>query len=152
MRSTGALIQTIGRAARNAEGRVVMYADEMTDSLKRAIDETNRRRAIQMAYNKEHGIVPKTIIKDIVNTLKITTKETDTSNLKPEEINRQIESLTALMNVAVKSLDFEKAIELRDKIDELKHKRDGKKYESVKKVEKVREKVYERTRKSHKVK
>ena len=105
-----------------------------------------------MAYNKEHGIVPKTIIKDIVNTLKITTKETDTSNLKPEEINRQIESLTALMNVAVKSLDFEKAIELRDKIDELKHKRDGKKYESVKKVEKVREKVYERTRKSHKVK
>ena len=152
MRSTGALIQTIGRAARNAEGRVVMYADEMTDSLKRAIDETNRRRAIQIAYNKEHGIVPKTIIKDIVNTLKITTKETDTSNLKPEEINRQIESLTALMNVAVKSLDFEKAIELRDKIDELKHKRDGKKYEAVKKVEKVREKVYERTRKSHKVK
>ena len=152
LRSTGALIQTIGRAARNAEGRVVMYADEMTDSLKRAIDETNRRRAIQMAYNKEHGIVPKTIIKDIVNTLKITTKETDTSNLKPEEINRQIESLTALMNVAVKSLDFEKAIELRDKIDELKHKRDGKKYEAKQKVEKVRDNVYERTRKSHKVK
>ncbi len=152
LRSTGALIQTIGRAARNAEGRVIMYADEMTDSLKRAIDETNRRRTIQMAYNKEHGIVPKTIIKDIVNTLKITTKETDTSNLKPEEINRQIESLTALMNVAVKSLDFEKAIEFRDKIEELKHKRDGKKYEAVKKVEKVRDKVYERTRKSHKVK
>ena len=152
LRSTGALIQTIGRAARNAEGRVVMYADEMMDSLKRAIDETNRRRAIQMAYNKEHGIVPKTIIKDIVNTLKITTKETDTSNLKPEEINRQIESLTALMNVAVKSLDFEKAIELRDKIDELKHKRDGKKYEAKQKVEKVRDNVYERTRKSHKVK
>ncbi|MBQ4542363.1 MAG: UvrB/UvrC motif-containing protein, partial [Clostridia bacterium] len=152
LRSTGALIQTIGRAARNAEGRVVMYADEMTDSLKKAIDETNRRRAIQMAYNKEHGIVPKTIIKDIVNTLKITTKETDTSNLKPEKINRQIESLTALMNVAVKSLDFEKAIELRDKIDELKHKRDGKKYEAKQKVEKVRDNVYERTRKSHKVK
>ena len=152
LRSTGALIQTIGRAARNAEGRVVMYADEMTDSLKRAIDETNRRRAIQMAYNKEHGIVPKTIIKDIVNTLKITTKETDTSSLKPEEINRQIESLTALMNVAVKSLDFEKAIELRDKIEELKTKRDGKKYTTQKKVEKVRDKVYERTRKSHKSK
>ena len=152
LRSTGALIQTIGRAARNAEGRVVMYADEMTDSLKRAVDETNRRRAIQMAYNKEHNIVPKTIVKDIVNTLKITTKETDTSSLKPEEINRQIESLTALMNVAVKSLDFEKAIELRDKIDELKHKRDGKKYTTQKKVEKVRDKVYERTRKSHKVK
>ncbi len=152
LRSTGALIQTIGRAARNAEGRVVMYADVMTDSLKRAIDETNRRRAIQMAYNKEHGIVPKTIIKDIVNTLKITTKETDTSNLKPEEINRQIESLTALMNVAVKSLDFEKAIELRDKIEELKTKRDGKNYTAKRKVEKVRDKVYERTRKSHKAK
>lgn len=152
LRSTGALIQTIGRAARNAEGRVVMYADVMTDSLKKAIDETNRRRAIQMEYNKQHNIVPKTIIKDIVNTLKITTKETDTSNLKPEEINRQIESLTALMNIAVKSLDFEKAIELRDKIEELKCKRDGKKYETVKKVEKVRDKVYERTRKSHKVK
>ena len=152
LRSTGALIQTIGRAARNAEGRVVMYADVMTDSLKRAIDETNRRRAIQIAYNKEHGIVPKTIIKDIVNTLKITTKETDTSNLKPEEINRQIESLTALMNVAVKSLDFEKAIELRDKIEELKTKRDGKNYTAKRKVEKVRDKVYERTRKSHKAK
>ena len=152
LRSTGALIQTIGRAARNAEGRVVMYADQMTDSLKRAIDETNRRRAIQIAYNKEYGIVPKTIIKDIVNTLKITTKETDTTSLKPEEINKQIESLVALMNVAVKSLDFEKAIELRDKIEELKLKRDGKKYTAPKKVEKVRDKVYERTRKSHKSK
>ena len=152
LRSTGALIQTIGRAARNAEGRVVMYADQMTDSLKRAVDETNRRRAIQMAYNKEHGIVPKTIIKDIVNTLKITSKETDVSKLDPQEITRQIESLTALMNVAVKSLDFEKAIELRDKIAELKAKQEGKKYEPVKKIEKVREKVYERTRKSQKVK
>lgn len=148
LRSTGALIQTIGRAARNAEGRVVMYADVMTDSLKRAIDETNRRRAIQMQYNKEHGIVPKTIVKDIVNTLKITNKETDIKSLKPEDITRQIESLTALMNVAVKSLDFEKAIELRDKIEELKTKRDGKEYKAPRKVEKVRNKVYERTRKS----
>jgi len=152
LRSTGALIQTIGRAARNAEGRVVMYADVMTDSLKRAIDETNRRRAIQMQYNKEHGIVPKTIIKDIVNTLKITNKETDITNLKPEDVTRQIESLTAMMNVAVKSLDFEKAIELRDKIDELKTKRDGKEYKAPRKVEKVRSKVYERTRKSTPVK
>lgn len=148
LRSTGALIQTIGRAARNAEGRVVMYADVMTDSLKRAVDETNRRREIQMNYNKEHNITPKTIIKDIVNTLKITTKESDISTLKPEEITRQIESLTALMNVAVKSLDFEKAIELRDKIEELKSKRDGKSYTAPRKVEKVRNKVYERTRKS----
>ena len=152
LRSTGALIQTIGRAARNAEGKVVMYADVMTDSLKRAIDETNRRREIQMSYNKEHGITPKTIIKDIVNSLKITTKESEIKDLKPEEINRQIESLTAMMNVAVKSLDFEKAIELRDKIEELKNVRDGKKITSKKKIEKVREKVYERTRKSHKVK
>lgn len=151
LRSTGALIQTIGRAARNAEGRVVMYADVMTDSLKRAIDETNRRRAIQQAYNKEHGIVPKTIVKDIVNTLKITNKETDTKDMKAEDIIRQIESLTALMNVAVKSLDFEKAIELRDKIEELKIKSEGKAYLRKNKVEKVRAKVYERTRKSEKV-
>lgn len=148
LRSTGALIQTIGRAARNAEGKVIMFADVMTDSLKNAIDETNRRRAIQMAYNKEHGIVPKTIVKEIKNTLKITNKETDVSTLKPEEITRQIESLTALMNVAVKSLDFEKAIELRDKIAELKAKQEGKEYNPIKKIEKTRNKVYERTRKS----
>ena len=148
LRSTGALIQTIGRAARNAEGRVIMYADVMTDSLKRAIDETNRRRAIQMEYNRVHGIVPKTIVKDIVNTLKITNKETDISKLKPEDIVSQIESLTALMNVAVKSLDFEKAIELRDKIAELKAKLEGKEYKAKVKIEKTRNKVYERTRKS----
>lgn len=148
LRSTGALIQTIGRAARNAEGRVIMYADQMTDSLKRAIDETNRRREIQKAYNKKHGIVPKTIVKDIVNTLKITTKEIDTTSLKKEDITRKIESLTALMNVAVKSLDFEKAIELRDMIAELKAKSEGKEYKRVEKVEKTRSKVYERTRKS----
>ena len=152
LRSTGALIQTIGRAARNAEGRVVMYADVMTDSLKRAIDETNRRREIQKRYNKAHGIVPKTIIKEIVNTLKITNKESDVDSMKPEDIIRQIESLTALMNVAVKSLDFEKAIELRDKIEELKAKAEGKAFNKPKKIEKVREKVYERTRKSHKSK
>ena len=125
-----------------------MYADVMTDSLKRAIDETNRRRAIQMEYNRVHGIVPKTIVKDIVNTLKITNKETDISKLKPEDIVSQIESLTALMNVAVKSLDFEKAIELRDKIAELKAKLEGKEYKAKVKIEKTRNKVYERTRKS----
>lgn len=151
LRSTGALIQTIGRAARNAEGRVIMYADVMTDSLKKAIDETNRRRKIQMEYNKEHNIIPKTIIKDIVDTLKITKKETDTKNYSKEDFVRQIESLTALMNVAVKALDFEKAIELRDKIEELKIKQAGGHYKPKQIVEKTRAKVYERTRKSHKV-
>ncbi len=150
LRSTGSLIQTIGRAARNAEGKVVMYADVMTDSLKKAIDETNRRREVQMAYNKKHGIVPKTIVKDIVDTLKITKKETDTTAFKQEDFTRQIESLTALMNVAVKALDFEKAIELRDKIEELKIKQTGGVYKEKRKVEKIRSKVYERTRKSHK--
>ena len=151
LRSTGALIQTIGRAARNAEGRVVMFADVMTDSLKKAIDETNRRREIQLRYNKEHGITPKTIEKAIVDTLTISSKETDIKDMKAEEITRQIESLTALMNVAVKALDFERAIELRDKIDELKTKQMGKSYQRKKTIEKTRAKVYERTRKSHHV-
>ncbi|MBQ8424814.1 MAG: excinuclease ABC subunit UvrB [Clostridia bacterium] len=152
LRSTGALIQTIGRAARNAEGRVVMYADVMTDSLKRAIDETNRRREIQIAYNKENNIIPKTIIKDIKNTLKITNKENANDKLRPEDITKKIESLTALMNVAVKSLDFEKAIVLRDEIANLKAKQEGKIIKREEKIEKVREKVYERTRKSSKSK
>ena len=148
LRSTGALIQTIGRAARNAEGRVVMFADVMTESLKRAVDESNRRRAIQMAYNKEHNIVPKTIEKPILNTLTISSKDVDTSVMKVEEITRQIESLTALMNVAVKSLDFEKAIELRDTIEQLRAKSLGKTYVQKRKVEKIRSKPHERTRKS----
>ena len=148
LRSTGALIQTIGRAARNADGRVVMFADVITESLKRAIDESNRRRSIQMTYNKDHNIVPKTIEKPILNTLTISSKEMDTSAMKAEEIVRKIESLTALMNVAVKSLDFEKAIDLRDTIEELRAKSLGKTYVQKRKVEKVREKVHERTRKS----
>ena len=148
LRSSGALIQTIGRAARNAEGRVVMYADVMTDSIKRAIEETERRRNIQKAYNAEHNIVPKTIVKDIVNTLKITNKEVKVENLSNEDISKRIETLTALMNVAVKSLDFEKAIEIRDEIAMLKAKQEGKAYKKQEKVEKVRNKVYERTRKS----
>lgn len=124
LRSEGSLIQTIGRAARNSEGRVIMYADTITDSMRKAIDETNRRRAKQDAYNKEHGIVPKTIVKGIVDTLKISNKaEPEGKALKNnKEIIHEIEDLTALMNVAVKSLDFEKAIELRDTIAELKSK------------------------------
>jgi len=129
LRSEGSLIQTIGRAARNAEGRVIMYADNMTDSMKRAIDETNRRRKKQADYNKKHGIVPKTIVKGITNTLKITSKvEEKTKEFKSDkDIIKEIESLTALMNISVKSLDFEKAIELRDAIADLKIKLEKKK-------------------------
>ena len=127
LRSEGALIQTIGRAARNSEGRVIMYADVITDSMKRAIDETNWRRAKQKAYNKEHGIVPKTIVKSISNTLQITSKAEEVDNVSQKDISKEIETLTALMNIAVKNLDFEKAIELRDTISALKVKQTKKK-------------------------
>ena len=119
LRSDTALIQTIGRAARNSEGRVIMYADTITDSMKRAIGETDRRRAVQDAYNQEHGIVPKTIIKDVKSTLKITKKKAD-DDIKMQEIPDEIEKLKALMKVASGQLDFERAIEIREKIAELK--------------------------------
>ena len=118
LRSEGALIQTIGRAARNANGRVIMYADVMTDSMKRAIDTTNKRRQLQEAYNKEHGIIPQTIIKEVKNTLEIT-KKVDDGKLKKEEIPAEIERLTGMMKVASGALDFERAIELRNQIQKL---------------------------------
>ena len=118
LRSEGALIQTIGRAARNANGRVVMYADTLTDSMKRAIDTTNKRRALQEKFNKEHNITPKTIIKEIKNTLEISKKVSD-GKLKKEEIPAEIEKLTAMMKVASGALDFERAIELRNQIQKL---------------------------------
>ncbi len=121
LRSEGALIQTIGRAARNANGHVVMYADTMTDSMKRAIDTTNERRAIQEAFNKEHGITPKTIIKEVKNTLEIS-KKVDEKNLKKEDIPAEIEKLTGMMKVASGALDFERAIELRNQIQALRKK------------------------------
>ncbi|MBQ9790799.1 MAG: excinuclease ABC subunit UvrB [Clostridia bacterium] len=129
LRSEGSLIQTIGRAARNAEGRVIIYADTITDSMKKAIDETNRRRKKQDDFNKAHGIVPKTIVKGIVDTLKISSKATINAKTKmtDKETIKEIEELTALMSVAVKSLDFEKAIELRDTIAELKSSLEKKK-------------------------
>ena len=120
LRSETSLVQTIGRAARNAEGRVIMYADEITGSMKRAIDETNRRRAIQDAYNKEHGIIPKTIIKDIKIDLGITTKKRAGDDIKMSDIPAEIEKLKALMKVASAQLDFERAIEIRDTISQLK--------------------------------
>lgn len=118
LRSEGALIQTIGRAARNANGRVIMYADTMTDSMSRAIETTRKRRSLQEEYNKIHGIVPKTIIKEVKNTLEIT-KKVDDGKLKKEEIPAEIEKLTAMMKVASGALDFERAIELRNQIQKL---------------------------------
>ena len=118
LRSESSLIQTIGRAARNAESKVIMYADVMTGSMQRAIKETDRRRAKQQAYNKEHGITPKTIVKKIANSLEITTKAT--GDLREGDIGKQIESLQGLMKTASAALDFETAIKLRDRIAELK--------------------------------
>ena len=122
LRSDTALIQTIGRTARNAEGRVIMYADVVTGSMKRAMEETARRRKIQEEYNKAHGIVPKTIIKKIVNTLEITKKADTTAEIKMADIPEEIEKLKALMKIASQNLDFEKCIELRDTIAKLKKK------------------------------
>ena len=118
LRSETSLIQTVGRAARNSEARVIMYADNITDSMKRAIDETERRRKIQNEYNIEHHITPKTIVKPIKNTLEITKKIKETK-IKAKNIPAQIEKLTALMNQASKDLDFERAILLREQIMEL---------------------------------
>ena len=121
LRSDTALIQTIGRAARNSEGRVIMYADVITDSMKRAIGETERRRKVQDAYNKANGIIPKTIMKEVKSTLNITKKKTD-DDIKMQDIPDEIEKLKALMKVASGQLDFERAIEIREKIAELKMK------------------------------
>ncbi|MGN1094011.1 MAG: helicase-related protein, partial [Candidatus Neoclostridium sp.] len=118
LRSETSLIQTIGRAARNSESRVIMYGDVITGSMKRAIEETERRRKIQSEYNKEHGITPKTIIKPIKNTIEITTKANE--KIKYEDISAEVEKLTGLMRVASSQLDFETAIKMRDRIAELK--------------------------------
>ena len=122
LRSDTALIQTIGRAARNSEGRVVMYADTVTDSMKRAIGETERRRKVQDEYNKAHGIIPKTIQKEVKSTLNITKKRAVGEELALKDIPDEIEKLKALMKVASGQLDFEKAIEIRETIAELKAK------------------------------
>ena len=122
LRSDTALIQTIGRTARNAEGRVIMYADVITDSMKRAIGETARRRKIQSEYNAAHGITPKTIIKKITNTLEISKKADNTKDIKAKDIPEEIEKLQALMKVASANLDFERCIEIRDTIAQLKRK------------------------------
>ncbi len=122
LRSETSLVQTIGRAARNSEGRVIMYADAVTGSMRRAIDETNRRRKIQSEYNAAHGIVPKTIIKEVKNSIGITGKKKSDDNIKLVDIPAEIEKLKALMKVASAQLDFERAIEIRDTISELRKK------------------------------
>ena len=123
LRSETSLIQTIGRAARNAEGLVIMYADEVTDSMDRAITETERRRAIQMAYNAEHGIVPKTIVKAIPDSIEISDKaenaRMNTRRMGKLEREAAIDRLTREMKEAAKLLEFEHAAFLRDQIDRL---------------------------------
>ena len=127
LRSERSLIQTIGRAARNANGRVVMYADHITDSMHKAITETNRRRAIQMEYNEKHGITPRTIIKEIHEAIagketkemaaRYMKKKSKTTKKDKEEL---IKNLEKEMRDAAKVLDFERAAELRDILLELK--------------------------------
>lgn len=130
LRSERSLIQTIGRAARNANGHVILYADHMTDSMTKAISETKRRREIQTAYNEEHGITPKTIIKKIPEIIRATqaaeqeekyiTKVTGGKKLTKKELQKLVETLQVEMKEAAKALDFERAAELRDMIFELK--------------------------------
>lgn len=124
LRSETSLIQTIGRAARNASGQVIMYADQVTTSMERAISETNRRRAIQMRYNEEHGITPKTIIKDVRDVIEITSKQANKTDKSWKRLNKAerlklIEQMTREMKNAAKLLEFEHAAYLRDRIQEL---------------------------------
>ena len=123
LRSERSLIQIIGRAARNAEGKVIMYADSVTESMERAITETERRRGIQMRYNEEHGIVPQTIIKKVNDIIEISSKTEEKLKNKPKlsraEREKLIEQLTKEMKAAAKLLEFEHAAYLRDKIKEL---------------------------------
>lgn len=120
LRSETALIQTIGRSARNADGQVIMYADVVTDSMERAITETERRRKKQTEYNQAHGIVPRTITKQVHEIIEITKTIDNTKNLSRDEKRKLIEKLTAEMKKCAKELDFEQATVLRDKITELK--------------------------------
>jgi excinuclease ABC subunit B len=128
LRSETSLIQTIGRAARNAEGRVIMYADKETDSMKKAISETNRRRKVQQAYNEEHGITPQTIKKAVRDLIRISSKaekditeeKKDPESMSAEELEKEIRQIMKKMNKAAAELNFEMAAELRDRMIEYK--------------------------------
>ena len=122
LRSERSLIQTIGRAARNTDGTVIMYADELTESMEKAISETNRRRKIQEEYNKKNGIIPKTIKKSVRDNIKVTDVkdiEVEYKLEKSEDIKETISKLTDEMLKCATEMEFEKAAELRDKIREL---------------------------------
>jgi excinuclease ABC subunit B len=131
LRAERSLIQTIGRAARNANGHVIMYADKITGSMERAISETNRRRTIQQEYNKKHGLVPKTIIKEIRDVIEIGAKDkkalsSHTSGEKKisrAEREKLIEQLTREMKAASAKLEFEQAAYIRDRIKELRNQK-----------------------------
>ena len=130
LRSETSLIQTVGRAARNSESKVIMYADTITNSMEKTINETNRRRKIQMEYNEAHGIVPKTIIKEIRDVIEISTVAEDTAAygdspssdilLDKKELAKHIAKLEKEMKAAAKDLQFERAAQLRDEIQRMK--------------------------------
>jgi excinuclease ABC subunit B len=128
LRSETSLIQTIGRAARNSDGRVIMYADKITDSMEKAISETNRRREIQNKYNEEHGITPTTIKKAVRDLIRISKKadvskydlEKDPESMSKQEIEAVVKKISKKMHTAAAELNFELAAELRDQLIELK--------------------------------
>ena len=122
LRSNRSLIQTIGRCARNVNGHVIMYGDRITDSMKNAIEETQRRRNIQQKYNEENKITPKTIIKEIREVISNTAeeKESKTTKTSKKELEKNIALIEQEMREAAKNLDFERAMELRDILFELK--------------------------------
>lgn len=128
LRSETSLIQTVGRAARNADGRVIMYADKMTDSMNKAISETNRRREIQQQYNEKHGITPTTIkkaVRDLISiSKKVDTKtidiEKDPESMSKKELEKLVKDISKKMHTAAAELNFELAAQLRDQMVELK--------------------------------
>jgi excinuclease ABC subunit B len=120
LRNETSLVQTIGRAARNVDGKVLMYADTVTGSMRRAIDETNRRREMQIAFNSEHGIIPKSIVKDTRGMIEITKPVKDAEHLSAQEAQRKAAIVEKQMKQAAMELEFEAAAALRDELFRLK--------------------------------